>query len=246
MWIYEKRLIYPLGDIRPNPRMAKLTAMLLGGPNGEFTAATTYLNQRYCMPCGAVQAILTDIGTEELSHVEMLSVMIQKMLAGASKEELRAAGMEGWVAGIQTARLHTATHLLLAGLKKILSPDIQQRGSNITAERLRFDFNFPRPVTKEELAQVEAFVNQAISEDVPVVCQEMSVDQAKQEGATGIFESKYGDVVKVYTVEGWSKEICGGPHASHTGELGHFKIKKEQSSSAGVRRIKAVLEGQEE
>ena len=98
MWIYEKRLIYPLGDIRPNPRMAKLTAMLLGGPNGEFTAATTYLNQRYCMPCGAVQAILTDIGTEELSHVEMLSVMIQKMLAGASKEELRAAGMEGWVA----------------------------------------------------------------------------------------------------------------------------------------------------
>ena len=98
MWIYEKRLIYPLGDIRPNPRMAKLTAMLLGGPNGEFTAATTYLNQRYCMPCGAVQAILTDIGTEELSHVEMLSVMIQKMLAGATKEELRAAGMEGWVA----------------------------------------------------------------------------------------------------------------------------------------------------
>ena len=98
MWVYEKRLIFPLGEIKPNPRMAKLTAMLLGGPNGEFTAATTYLNQRYCMPCGAVQAILTDIGTEELSHVEMLSVMIQKMLAGASKEELRASGMEGWVA----------------------------------------------------------------------------------------------------------------------------------------------------
>ena len=167
-------------------------------------------------------------------------------------QELSHAGAEqrfkGGLAdtGVQTARLHTATHLLLAGLKKILSPDIQQRGSNITAERLRFDFNFPRPVTKEELAQVEAFVNQAISEDVPVVCQEMSVEQAKQEGATGIFESKYGDVVKVYTVEGWSKEICGGPHASHTGELGRFKIKKEQSSSAGVRRIKAVLEGQEE
>ena len=135
-----------------------------------------------------------------------------------------------------------------AGLKKILDPGIYQRGSNITAERLRFDFNFPRPVTKEELAKVEVeeFVNEAIRQDVPVVCEEMSVQQAKEEGATGIFESKYGDVVKVYTIEGWSKEICGGPHASHTGELGHFKIKKEQSSSAGVRRIKAVLEGQEE
>ena len=101
-------------------------------------------------------------------------------------------------------------------------------------------------VSMEELAKVEEFVNEAIRQDVPVVCEEMSMQQAKEEGATGIFESKYGDVVKVYTIEGWSKEICGGPHASHTGELGHFKIKKEQSSSAGVRRIKAVLEGQEE
>ncbi len=191
--------------------------------------------------------------TEELAAERGFQVDREGYEAAFKKhQELSHAGAEqrfkGGLAdtGVQTARLHTATHLLLAGLKKILSPDIQQRGSNITAERLRFDFNFPRPVTKEELAQVEAFVNQAISEDVPVVCQEMSVEQAKQEGATGIFESKYGDVVKVYTVEGWSKEICGGPHASHTGELGRFKIKKEQSSSAGVRRIKAVLEGQEE
>ena len=97
MWIYEKRLIYPLGDIRPNPRMAKLTAMLLGGPNGEFTAATTYLNQRYCMPCGAVQAILTDIGTEELSHVEMLSVMIRRPHRGYHQRYGRRAESPGWL-----------------------------------------------------------------------------------------------------------------------------------------------------
>ena len=223
----------------------------------EFEKLATYLKEPV-IPGKSAFRLYDTFGfpiefTEELAAERGFQVDREGYEAAFKKhQELSHAGAEqrfkGGLAdtGIQTARLHTATHLLLAGLKKILSPDIQQRGSNITAERLRFDFNFPRPVTKEELAQVEAFVNQAISEDVPVVCQEMSVDQAKQEGATGIFESKYGDVVKVYTVEGWSKEICGGPHASHTGELGHFKIKKEQSSSAGVRRIKAVLEGQEE
>ena len=223
----------------------------------EFEKLATYLKEPV-IPGKSAFRLYDTFGfpiefTEELAAERGFQVDREGYEAAFKKhQELSHAGAEqrfkGGLAdtGIQTARLHTATHLLLAGLKKILSPDIQQRGSNITAERLRFDFNFPRPVTTEELAQVEAFVNQAISEDVPVVCQEMSVDQAKQEGATGIFESKYGDVVKVYTVEGWSKEICGGPHASHTGELGHFKIKKEQSSSAGVRRIKAVLEGQEE
>lgn len=223
----------------------------------EFEKLATYLKEPV-IPGKSAFRLYDTFGfpiefTEELAAERGFQVNREGYEAAFKKhQELSHAGAEqrfkGGLAdtGVQTARLHTATHLLLAGLKKILSPDIQQRGSNITAERLRFDFNFPRPVTKEELAQVEAFVNQAISEDVPVVCQEMSVEQAKQEGATGIFESKYGDVVKVYTVEGWSKEICGGPHASHTGELGHFKIKKEQSSSAGVRRIKAVLEGQEE
>lgn len=223
----------------------------------EFEKLATYLKEPV-IPGKSAFRLYDTFGfpiefTEELAAERGFQVDREGYEAAFKKhQELSHAGAEqrfkGGLAdtGVQTARLHTATHLLLAGLKKILSPDIQQRGSNITAERLRFDFNFPRPVTKEELAQVEAFVNQAISEDVPVVCQEMSVEQAKQEGATGIFESKYGDVVKVYTVEGWSKEICGGPHASHTGELGRFKIKKEQSSSAGVRRIKAVLEGQEE
>lgn len=142
----------------------------------------------------------------------------------------------------ETAKLHTATHLLLGVLQRQLSEDIEQRGSNITAERLRFDFNFPRKVTKEELKAIEDEVNEIIKKDVEIVCEEMPVEEAREEGAMGIFGSKYGDIVKVYTIGDYSKEICGGPHANSTGELGTFKIKKEQSSSSGVRRIKAVLE----
>ena len=141
----------------------------------------------------------------------------------------------------QTARLHTATYLLHAALRKVLSPDVAQKGSNITPERLRFDFSFSRKMTKEELAQVQDLVNEAIQADYPVTCEEMSVDEAKSQGAIGLFESKYGERVKVYTMGPVSKEICGGPHASHTGELVSFKIQKEESSSAGVRRIKAVI-----
>ena len=141
-----------------------------------------------------------------------------------------------------TARLHTATHLMQAALRKVLNPSVGQRGSNITVERLRFDFNFERPMTKEEIQAVEDLVNQAITANVPVEMQEMTVEEAKAQGAIGLFESKYGDKVKVYTMGEFSKEICGGPHAKTTGELGKFKIVKEQSSSSGVRRIKAVLE----
>lgn len=142
----------------------------------------------------------------------------------------------------QTARLHTATHLLNAALRKLLSEDIVQKGSNITAERLRFDFNFDRKVERDELDKLEEYVNEAIAAGLDVVEEEMTVDEAKAQGAMGVFDSKYGELVKVYTIPGYSKEICGGPHAKNTAELGHFKIKKEQSSSAGVRRIKAVLD----
>jgi len=142
----------------------------------------------------------------------------------------------------ETTRLHTATHLLQAALRKVLGDgEIAQKGSNITAERLRFDFSFPRKLTPEELAAVEAFVNDAIAQDIEVVCEEMSVDEAKESGAIGLFEDRYGSKVKVYSVPGFSREICGGPHAARTGELGRFEIKKEEASSAGVRRIKAVL-----
>lgn len=144
-------------------------------------------------------------------------------------------------AEVETARLHTATHLLQAALRKLLSEDICQKGSNITAERLRFDFNFPRPLTGEEVAAVEAQVNEWIAADAPVTMEEMTVEEARAAGATGLFASKYGERVKVYTVGCFSKEICGGPHASRSGELGKFVITKEQSSSSGVRRIKAEL-----
>ncbi|MBE5764832.1 MAG: alanine--tRNA ligase [Clostridiales bacterium] len=140
-----------------------------------------------------------------------------------------------------TAHLHTATHLMQAALRKVLDPSVSQRGSNITVERLRFDFNFGRPMTAEEIAEVEKLVNEAIKADVEVVMEEMTVEEAKAQGAIGLFESKYGDKVKVYTMGEFSKEICGGPHAKRTGDLGTFKIVKEQSSSSGVRRIKAVL-----
>lgn len=141
-----------------------------------------------------------------------------------------------------SANLHTATHLLLGALRKILDPSIEQRGSNITPERLRFDFNFPRKVTPEELALIEDHVNKAINAEIDVDCQQMSVDEARNSGAIGIFDSKYGDIVKVYTIDGYSKEICGGPHAQNTRDLHHFKITKEESSSSGVRRIKAILD----
>lgn len=168
--------------------------------------------------------------------------------AFAHHQELSHAGAEQRFAGgladtgEKTARLHTATHLLLAGLRKFLSEDINQKGSNITAERLRVDFNFDRKIEPGELKQVEDYVNCAIRDRVPVVMEEMSLDQARAQNAVGVFESKYGETVKVYTIEGYSKEICGGPHASNTAELGKFRIVKEQSSSSGVRRIKAVLE----
>lgn len=139
-------------------------------------------------------------------------------------------------------RLHTATHLMLAGLKNRISSEINQKGSNITAERLRFDFNYPRPLNADELKEVEDYVNEAINADVEIICEEMQVDEAKEKGAVGMFDSKYADTVKVFAINGYSLEICGGPHAKRTGELGKFRIVKEQSSSAGVRRIKAVLE----
>ncbi len=142
-----------------------------------------------------------------------------------------------------TARLHTATHLLNAALKSVLDDDgINQKGSNITVERLRFDFNFDRKMLPEEIKAVEDWVNEAIRADVPVTMEEMTVEEAKDQGAIGVFTAKYGDKVKVYTIGKYSKEICGGPHAAHTGELHHFHIVKEEASSAGVRRIKAVLD----
>ncbi|MDX9893027.1 MAG: alanine--tRNA ligase [Patescibacteria group bacterium] len=142
----------------------------------------------------------------------------------------------------EATKFHTATHLLLASLRKILGDHIYQKGSNITAQRLRFDFSHPDKLTSEQIKQVEDLVNEQITNKLPVTTQEMTVEEAKQHGAMGIFEHKYADRVKVYSIGDFSKEICGGPHVKNTGELGHFKIKKEESSSSGIRRIKAILE----
>ncbi len=162
-------------------------------------------------------------------------------------QEKSRQGAEGKFKGgladsnIQTTRLHTATHLLNGALRKVLGEDVFQRGSNITEERLRFDFSFDRKLTAEELNEVSRIVNEAIDHRIDVVCEEMTIDEARDSDAIGVFDNKYGERVKVYTIQGYSKEICGGPHVPNTNELGEFVILKEEASSAGVRRIKAKI-----
>ena len=188
--------------------------------------------------------------TQEMAKENGLTVDIEgfQKAFDEHQEKSKAGAEQRFKGGLadtseQTARLHSATHLLQAALRRVLQDDsISQRGSNITAERLRFDFSFGRKVTPEELAKVEAEVNRYIEAAAPITCEEMSVEEAKAQGAVGLFGDKYGERVKVYTMGPFSKEICGGPHAANTAELHHFKIKKEEASSAGVRRIKAVLD----
>jgi len=142
----------------------------------------------------------------------------------------------------KTVRLHTATHLLNEALRKVLEEDVVQKGSNITPERLRFDFNYHRKLTKEELKAVEDEVNKQIQKGIAIRKIETTFEEAKKMGAQAVFEHRYGDKVSVYIIGDYSTEVCSGPHVENTGELGHFKIKKERSISAGVRRIRAVLE----
>ncbi|MDR1655150.1 MAG: alanine--tRNA ligase, partial [Treponema sp.] len=149
--------------------------------------------------------------------------------------------------GEMAVKYHTATHLLHKALRIVLGDHVAQKGSNITAERMRFDFSHPAPMTKDEVAKVQAIVNEQIEKDLPVTMEVMSLDEAKAAGAMALFGEKYENQVKVYTIglspaDFFSKEVCGGPHVEHTGIMGKFTIQKEQSSSAGVRRIRAVLE----
>lgn len=144
--------------------------------------------------------------------------------------------------GEMETKYHTATHLLQAALKKVLGEEVSQKGSNITADRLRFDFTYPEKLTEEQKNEVEDLVNENISKGLDISMEEMTLDEAKEQGAVGVFDDKYGDKVKVYSIGDFSKEICGGPHVENTKDLGVFRIKKEEASSAGVRRIKAVLE----
>ncbi|MDR1786721.1 MAG: alanine--tRNA ligase [Spirochaetaceae bacterium] len=162
------------------------------------------------------------------------------------QETSRAGGDQIFKAGLAdhsevSVKYHTATHLLHKALKQVLGDHVAQRGSNITPERMRFDFSHPQAMTKEEVDRVEAIVNEQIRRDLPVTMEIMDLEEAKKSGATALFGEKYEQKVKVYTIGDFSKEVCGGPHVERTGVIGRFKIQKEQSSSAGVRRIRAVI-----
>ncbi len=157
----------------------------------------------------------------------------------AGSEQRFKGGLAG--DGEVETKYHTATHLLNAALKEVISKDVHQRGSNITVERMRFDFNCDHKLTDEEKQKVEDLVNEWIKQEIPVTVEEMSKQQAIDSGAECMFIEKYPDMVTVYSIGNVSKELCGGPHVQNTKELGHFKIKKEEASSAGVRRIKAIL-----
>jgi len=188
--------------------------------------------------------------TEELGQENGMTVDV----AGFEEEEkkhqeesrtLSAGTFKGGLADHSeiTTKYHTATHLLQQALVNVLGPEVAQKGSNITAERMRFDFSFSRAMTKEEVKKVEDIVNEQIKRDLPVTMEVMDLDAARKAGARALFGEKYDKQVKVYTIGDFSKEVCGGPHVQHTGQIGHFTITKEQSSSAGVRRIRAVIEG---
>ncbi len=187
--------------------------------------------------------------TEELAAEHGFTVDTEGFDAAFQKhQEVSRAGAEQQFKGgladhsELTTALHTATHLLHQALRTVLGTHVGQKGSNITPERLRFDFTHDAPMTAEQLREVEDIVNSVIARDLPVSFETMTIEEAKAQGAIAFFESKYGEQVKVYSVGDFSKEVCGGPHVTSTGAMGHFKIQKEQSSSAGVRRIKAVLE----
>ena len=186
--------------------------------------------------------------TKELALENEMSVDMEKFeeLFKAHQEKSRLGSEQKFKGGLaeqneMTTAYHTATHLLNAALKVVLGPDTHQRGSNITVERMRFDFNCDHKMTDEEKKQAEDLVNQWIQEGLDVTVEEMKKEDAVKSGAECMFIEKYPDVVTVYSIGDVSKELCGGPHVKNTSELGTFKIKKEEASSAGVRRIKAVL-----
>jgi alanyl-tRNA synthetase len=174
-----------------------------------------------------------------LDEFEKLFIEHQEMSRAGAEQKFKGGLADG---GEATTKLHTATHLLNEALRKVISPDIKQRGSNITPERLRFDFNFERKLTPEEIAAVEDEVNAQIKAALPVTKEKMKLDAALAAGAQAEFGQKYPEEVWVYSIGEFSKELCGGPHVTNTKELGTFRIKKEQSSAAGIRRIKAIVE----
>jgi len=223
-----------------------------------FLAEKPFLNNNKVLPGKIIFDLYTTYGfpielTEEIAREKGIKIdnkgFEEEMKKHQDLSRTASAGMfKGGLqdSGEDTAKLHTATHLLLAALRQVLGDSVYQKGSNITPERLRLDFSYGDKLTPEQLKVVEDLVNLAIESDLEVIKEEMSLEEAKKTGAVGVFEAKYGEKVTVYSIvneaEIISREICGGPHASRTGALGRFRIQKEEASSAGVRRIKAVLE----
>jgi len=203
------------------------------------------LYETYGFPWELTQEIVTKKG-QKIDREEFEKEFLKhKELSRTASSGMFKGGLAD--TSVETTKLHTATHLLHQALRMVLGNHVSQKGSNITVERLRFDFSHPKKVTDEELKKTEAIVNEKIKENLPVTYEEMDKDEALKRGALGFFVEKYGDRVKVYTVGDpkgnyFSREICGGPHVNFTGELGHFTIIKEESAASGIRRIYARLD----
>ncbi|MFH1610351.1 MAG: alanine--tRNA ligase [Patescibacteria group bacterium] len=212
----------------------------LVGKNEQISGKDVFnLFQTYGFPIELTQELAKEKNLEvDEKEFELEMQKHQKLSRTAS-----AGKFKGGLANQseQTIKYHTVAHLMLVALRQVLGDHVEQKGSNINEERLRFDFSHSEKMTDEQKFEVEKLVNEWINQDLEVSCEEMSLEEAKQKNAMGVFEDKYGDKVKIYSVADISCEICGGPHVKKTGVLGKFKIKKEESSSAGVRRIKAVL-----
>ncbi|MCR4940565.1 MAG: alanine--tRNA ligase [Treponemataceae bacterium] len=223
----------------------KLLPNLMKNPKKEISGKVAFrLYDTFGFPLELTQ----ELGAENGFTVDVEGFKEAEKKHQEASKSLDAGKAKGGLAEQSeiTTKYHTATHLLQQALVNILGDQVAQKGSNINNERMRFDFTFERPMTPEEIKKAEDIVNEQIAKDLPVTMEIMSLEQAKAEGARALFANKYGEDVKVYTIgpkDNWfSKEVCGGPHVEHTGLIGHFKITKEQSSSAGVRRIRAVIE----
>ncbi|WP_407427206.1 alanine--tRNA ligase [Treponema sp.] len=226
----------------------KLLPNLLKNPKKEISGKVAFrLYDTFGYPLELTQ----ELGAENGFTVDVEGFKEAERKHQEASKSLDAGKAKGGLAEQSdvTTKYHTATHLLQQALVNVLGDQVAQKGSNINNERMRFDFTFERPMTKEEIQKVEDIVNQKIKEDLPVTMEIMSLEKAKAEGARALFTNKYGEDVKVYTIgkdaknDWFSKEVCGGPHVQHTAQIGDFKIQKEQSSSAGVRRIRAVISG---
>jgi alanyl-tRNA synthetase len=224
----------------------KLLPNLLKNPKKEISGKVAFrLYDTFGFPLELTQ----ELGAENGFTVDVAGFKEAEKKHQEASKSLDAGKAKGGLAEHSdvTTKYHTATHLLQQALVNVLGNQVAQKGSNIDNERMRFDFTFERPMTSEEIKKVEDIVNEQIKKDLPVTMEIMSLEKAKQEGARALFTNKYGEDVKVYTIgpkDAWfSKEVCGGPHVQHTAQIGDFKIVKEQSSSAGVRRIRAVISG---